>query len=105
MSKTHKVFFLIMVSLRIFSQDSSVNKRSNNITLDGNLEYVENNLIEAEVFYRKAISVDSLNNTASYNLANSFYKSQLNNEAAYQYKNSIKRSNTKQELQDRKSVV
>ena len=90
MNKRHTIIFFFLISVKIFSQDSPLDKKSNNMTLDGNLEYVENNLIDAEALYRKAISIDSLNNIASYNLANSFYKGQLNQEAANQYKLSIK---------------
>jgi tetratricopeptide (TPR) repeat protein len=98
MNKRYIIIFFFLISVQIFSQDSPLDKKSNNMTLDGNLEYVENNLIDAEALYRKAISIDSLNNIASYNLANSFYKGQLNQEAANQYKLSIKKANSRQEL-------
>ena len=98
MNKRYTIIFFFLISVKIFSQDSLLDKKSNNMTLDGNLEYVENNLIDAEALYRKAISIDSLNNIASYNLANSFYKGQLNQEAANQYKLSIKKANSRQEL-------
>ena len=98
MKKTCKIIFFILISAKIFSQEILLNKKSNNMTLDGNVEFVENNLIEAEAYYRKAISVDSLNNIASYNLGNSFYKGKLNQEAVNQYKSSIKKANNKQEL-------
>jgi tetratricopeptide (TPR) repeat protein len=98
MNKTCKIIFFILISAKIFSQEILLNKKSNNMTLDGNVEFVENNLIEAEAYYRKAISVDSLNNIASYNLGNSFYKGKLNQEAVNQYKSSIKKANNKQEL-------
>jgi Ca-activated chloride channel family protein len=98
MNKRYTIIFFFLISVKIFSQDSPLDKKSNNMTLDGNLEYVENNLIDAEALYRKAISIDSLNNIASYNLANSFYKGQLNQEAANQYKLSIKKANSRQEL-------
>ena len=98
MNKRYTIICFFLISVKIFSQDSPFDKKSNNMTLDGNLEYVENNLIDAEALYRKAISIDSLNNIASYNLANSFYKGQLNQEAANQYKLAIKKANSRQEL-------
>ena len=98
MNKRYTIICFFLISVKIFSQDSPFDKKSNNMTLDGNLEYVENNLIDAEALYRKAISIDSLNNIASYNLANSFYKGQLNQEAANQYKLSIKKASSRQEL-------
>ena len=80
------VFFIFKSN----AQEIAIDKESNNLTLDGNIEYAENNLVEAESLYRKSISKDSLNLKAVYNMGNSFYKNELKDEAINQYRSSIK---------------
>ena len=98
MKKIYRTFLFLFISTNILSQDNIVDKTSNNLTLDGNLEYANKKLIEAEAFYRTAISKDSMNNVASYNMANSFYESGLKAEAINEYKSSILKSKNKQDL-------
>ena len=98
MKKIYRTFLFLFISTNILSQDNIVDKISNNLTLDGNLEYANKKLIEAEAFYRTAISKDSMNNIASYNMANSFYESGLKAEAINEYKSSILKSRNKQDL-------
>ena len=98
MKKIYKTFVFLLISTNILAQNNTLDKASNNLTLDGNLEFVEENLIDAEVFYRAAISKDSMNNIASYNMANSFYRSGLNMEALNEYKSAIKKSKNKMDL-------
>ena len=98
MKKIYRTFLFLFISTNILSQDNIVDKTSNNLTLDGNLEYANKKLIEAEAFYRTAISKDSMNNVASYNMANSFYESGLKAEAINEYKSSILKSRNKQDL-------
>ena len=86
---------LILFCIKINSQSTTIDKDSNNLTLDGNIEFSEKNLIEAEALYRKSISKDSTNIAASYNLANSFYNKELNQEALNQYRSSIKKAKDK----------
>ena len=95
-----KVNLIVLLScfVSLSAQQTKINKESNNLTLDGNIEYVEDNLIEAEALYRKSISKDSLNLAAKYNLGNSFYSNKLNEEALNQYRLSIKNSNDKSTL-------
>ena len=95
-----KVNLIVLLScfVSLSAQQTKINKESNNLTLDGNIEYVEDNLIEAEALYRKSISKDSMNLAAKYNLANSFYSNKLNEEALNQYRLSIKNSNDKATL-------
>ena len=62
MKKIYKTFVFLLISTNILAQNNTLDKASNNLTLDGNLEFVEENLIDAEVFYRAAISKDSMNN-------------------------------------------
>jgi len=92
------VLILLFFIIKVNSQELKINKDSNNLTLDGNIEFADKNLIEAEKFYRKSISKDSLNINASYNLANSFYRNELKQEAINQYKSSIKKTKSKETL-------
>ena len=92
------ILILLFFFIKVNSQEIAINKDSNNLTLDGNVEFADKNLIEAEKFYRKSISKDSLNIKASYNLANSFYRSELKQEAINQYKSSIKKAKSKETL-------
>lgn len=85
------VFFI----LKSNAQEIAIDKESNNLTLDGNIEFAENNLVEAESLYRKSISKDSLNLKAVYNMGNSFYKNELIDEAINQYRSSIKKTTDK----------
>ena len=85
------VFFIFKSN----AQEIAIDKESNNLTLDGNIEYAENNLVEAESLYRKSISKDSLNLKAVYNMGNSFYKNDLKDEAINQYRSSIKKTTDK----------
>jgi len=93
----NKLLLLVSV-LFIFksnAQEIAIDKESNNLTLDGNIEFAENNLVEAESLYRKSISKDSLNLKAVYNMGNSFYKNELKDEAINQYRSSIKKTTDK----------
>ena len=89
---------LLFFCIKINSQSNTIDKESNNLTLDGNIEFSEKNLIEAEALYRKSISKDSTNIAARYNLANSFYNKELNQEALNQYRSSIKKAKDKTTL-------
>ena len=98
MKKMFRILLFLMMSSSVVCQEKVFDKTSNNLTLDGNVEFINKNLIEAESLYRKAISQDSLNNIASYNMANSFYKSGLNMEAVNEYKSSILKAKNKGDL-------
>lgn len=93
----NKLLFLVSVFFIFKSnaQEIAIDKESNNLTLDGNIEFAENNLVEAESLYRKSISKDSLNLKAVYNMGNSFYKNELKDEAINQYRSSIKKTTDK----------
>ena len=47
MKKNFKTFLFLLVSTNILSQNNSLDKISNNLTLDGNVEFVDENLIDA----------------------------------------------------------
>ena len=51
--------FFILTSLIVLSQKNNIDQKSNNLTLDGNVEFSNKEFIEAETYYRKAISKDS----------------------------------------------
>ena len=89
---------LVFFSCFLFSQEKELDKTSNNLTVDGNVEFLNKKLIDAESNYRQAISKDSSNIIASYNMANSFYKSGFDDEALNQYKESIQISKNKSQL-------
>ena len=89
---------LVFFSCFLFSQEKKLDKTSNNLTVDGNVEFLNKKLIDAESNYRQAISKDSSNVAASYNMANSFYKSGYDDEALSQYKESILIANNKRQL-------
>ena len=89
---------LVFFSCFLFSQEKKLDKTSNNLTVDGNVEFLNKKLINAESNYRQAISKDSSNIAASYNMANSFYKSGYDDEALSQYKESILIANNKRQL-------
>lgn len=96
--KTVIRLILIFFPCFLFSQEKELNKVSNNLTVEGNVEFLNKKLIDAESHYRQAISKDSSNIIASYNMANSFYKSGFDDEALNQYKESIQISKNKSQL-------
>lgn len=96
--KTVIRLILIFFPCFLFSQEKELDKTSNNLTVDGNIEFLNKKLIDAESHYRQAISKDSSNIIASYNMANSFYKSGFDDEALNQYKESIEISKNKSQL-------
>ena len=96
--KTVIRLILVFFPCFLFSQEKELDKVSNNLTVDGNVEFLNKKLIDAESNYRQAISKDSSNIIASYNMANSFYKSGFDDEALNQYKESIQISKNKSQL-------
>ena len=96
--KTVIRLIFVFLTCFLFSQEKELNKVSNNLTVEGNVEFLNKKLIDAESNYRQAISKDSSNIIASYNMANSFYKSGFDDEALNQYKESIKISKNKSQL-------
>jgi Ca-activated chloride channel homolog len=60
------------------------------LVLNGNHTYNRGDYGDAEVFYKKAISVNSSNPLISYNLANAYYCQQRYEEAISMYKEALK---------------
>ena len=59
---------------------------SNNFTWEGNKDLSEDNFVEAEVDYRKAISKSSENVAAPFNLGNAYYNNETFSEAFGRFK-------------------
>jgi len=80
------------MSAFLFAQDDALKEKkkrlnnSINYTWDGNKKLSENNFIEAEVAYRKAISNSPENAAAPYNLGNAYYNNATFSEAFGRFK-------------------
>ncbi|MFS4454537.1 tetratricopeptide repeat protein [Maribacter sp. 2304DJ31-5] len=90
-----KIFFLLFVFLFSFvgfAQEDEVKvkekalRASKNFTWEGNKNLSENNFIEAEVDYRKAIAKSPENVAAPYNLGNAYYNNETYSEAFGRFK-------------------
>jgi len=83
------VVLLLMGSL-VFSQEEKAKEKalneSKNMTWEGNKNLANNNFIEAEVEYRKAISKSDENSAAPYNLGNAYYNNETYAEAFGRFK-------------------
>ena len=88
----------IFYTFFVFSQEKTLDKASNNLTVNGNVEFINEKLNEAESYYRQAISKDSTNIIASYNMANTFYRNGFDDEALNQYKESVDNAKDKNQL-------
>ncbi|MEJ2114130.1 MAG: hypothetical protein P8X62_10730, partial [Flavobacteriaceae bacterium] len=72
------VLFTLLVSAVVFPQDDLKEKEkalkaSTDITFEANKELADNDFIDAEVNYRRAISKSDENTAAPYNLGNAYY--------------------------------
>ena len=61
-------------------------KESTNITYDANQELIQNNFVDAEAEYRKAISKSATNTAAPYNLGRAYYNREEYAEAFSRFK-------------------
>lgn len=79
-----------LTSSFLFAQESKENrkavKKSNELTFQANKAYTDNNKIQAEATYRKAIATNQKNTIARYNLGNTLYEDQKYYEAFAKYK-------------------
>ena len=57
MKKNYKTLIILFSAINVFAQNNVIDKTSNNLTLDGNVEFIDKNLIQAESFYRKAFDL------------------------------------------------
>ena len=108
--KSHKLLFGILgvlLSFNAFSQEEDsaelqeemirTTAKANNYVYEGNEKLSENDFIEAEAEYRKAISTDVSNAKAPYNLGNAYYRNEKLSEAFDRYKQSAGKATNKDE--------
>ena len=84
----HKHIHIIIIfffSINLFGQDESYNKH----LYDGNINY-DKDFLMAENSYRKAISINSSNIKAPYNLSNKYYEEGLYDEALIRQAEALK---------------
>ena len=84
-------FILIFLGFSSFAQDVEKERQealseSNNLTWEANKELSEENFVEAEVDYRKAIAKSDENAAAPYNLGNAYYNKETYSEAFGRFK-------------------
>lgn len=85
------VFILFFIGFVSFAQEEEKAREqaldeSKNLTWEANKELSEDNFVEAEVDYRKAIAKSEENSAAPYNLANAYYAKETYSEAFGRYK-------------------
>ncbi len=85
------VLFIFIISAAVFSQDDLKEKEkalkaSTDITFEANKELADNDFIDAEVTYRRAISKSNENTAAPYNLGNAYYTKESFSEAFGRFK-------------------
>ena len=85
------VLFIFIISAAVFSQDDLKEKEkalkaSTDITFEANKELADNDFIDAEVNYRRAISKSNDNTAAPYNLGNAYYTKESFSEAFGRFK-------------------
>ena len=85
------VLFTFIISTVVFPQDDLKEKEkalkaSTDITFEANKELADNDFIDAEVNYRRAISKSNENTAAPYNLGNAYYNKESFSEAFGRFK-------------------
>ena len=89
----HKhIIIIFFFSINLFGQDESYNKH----LYDGNINYDKDFLL-AENSYRKAISINSSNIKAPYNLSNKYYEEELYDEALIRQVEALKNAKSNNE--------
>ncbi|PIB31372.1 hypothetical protein BFP77_02040 [Maribacter sp. 4U21] len=92
MKKFIPLLFLFFMSALIFAQDEELKEKQQNLnnsinyTWNANKKLSDNNFIEAEVDYRKAIAKSPDNAAAPYNLGNAYYNNATFSEAFGRFK-------------------
>lgn len=103
MIKVHTLFCLLLGCLFSFAQEVDLKEKekalrtSTNLTWEGNKDLSEDNFVQAEVEYRKAIAKSPENNAAPYNLGNAYYSNETYNEAFGRYKEAGEVAQSKEE--------
>ena len=103
MIKLHTLLCLLFGCLFSFAQEVDVKEKekalrtSTNLTWEGNKDLSEDNFVQAEVEYRKAIAKSPENNAAPYNLGNAYYSNETYNEAFGRFKEAGEVAQSKEE--------
>jgi len=84
-------YILLLVSTFSFAQEEEKQKKAakkiaQNLTWEANKKLSENDFVNAEADYRKAIHKNKENSIAPYNLGNAYYNNKTYNEAFTRYK-------------------
>ena len=87
--KKYNLLFSVL-SFGLMSAQNNIEKKSNNLVFDGNIEFEKKDLELAEYKFRKAKAIDSFNYNAPYNLGNSLYKNKLSVDAELMYKKALR---------------
>ena len=86
------IIIIFFFSINLFGQDESYNKH----LYDGNINYDKDFLL-TENSYRKAISINSSNIKAPYNLSNKYYEEELYDEALIRQAEALKNAKSNNE--------
>ncbi len=92
--KIKLTYFLLLIGCSLFAQTEQEIEKENakdleestDLTWEANKEISEDNFIEAEKVYRKAISKSDKNATAPFNLGNAYYNKETYSEAFGRFK-------------------
>lgn len=100
--KYYLVVFIGLIGFFGFAQDKSkeqikAEEKATNLVYEGNSLLGEDNFVEAEMEYRKAISEAPNKAVGSYNLAHSYYKKGSFDEALFRSQEAAKNAKTKDE--------
>ncbi len=105
--QTFTAFSLLLTAALGFSQEEELAElrqqamiaaaEANNHVYEGNEKLSENDFVEAEAEYRKAMSKDIKNANAPYNLANAYYRNEKLTEAFDRYKQAASKATEKAE--------
>ncbi|WP_338039146.1 tetratricopeptide repeat protein [Maribacter litopenaei] len=93
----------LFISVPIISQEEDAKEKeralrtSTNLTWDGNKNLSENNFVQAEVDYRKAIAKSPENAAAPYNLGTAYYNNETYSEAFGRFKEAGEVATSKKE--------
>ena len=84
-------YLLFFIACNAFAQEEEKQKaialnESKNLTWNANKNLADNNFVEAEVGYRKAIAKSGENAAAPYNLGNAYYNTESYSEAFGRFK-------------------
>ena len=98
-----RLLLIFFISVPVLAQEEDLEAKekglrsSTNLTWEGNKKLSENNFIEAEIDYRKAIAESPENAAAPYNLGNAYYNNETFSEAFGRFKEAGETASSKKE--------